>query len=78
MSKIYYHTRGGEIDIRNVLEKLKPVLIIIALFALAFYIRAEAGLTSGGVPSDGKDFYTGPDGLPYSVRWTPTTTTGSP
>ena len=51
-------------DIRNVLEKLKPVLIIIALFALAFYIRAEA-VNLGGVPSDGKDFYTGPDGLPY-------------
>lgn len=51
-------------DIRNLLEKLKPFIIIILLFSAVFYIRAEAS-NIGGVPADAKDFYKDSDGLPY-------------
>lgn len=64
-------------DIRNVLEKLKPVLIIIALFALAFYIRAEA-VNLGESPLMARTSTPVLMVCPTSVRWTPTTTTGSP
>lgn len=46
------------------LDKIKPLIIIIALFILAFSIRAEAH-NIGGVPKDLKDFYKDQSGLPY-------------
>ncbi|BAM70730.1 MAG: STT3 domain-containing protein [Methanothermobacter thermautotrophicus] len=46
------------------LERLKPFLIIVLLFSVVFYIRAEAS-NIGGVPADAKKFYEDADGLPY-------------
>ncbi|HOQ20584.1 MAG TPA: STT3 domain-containing protein, partial [Methanothermobacter sp.] len=46
------------------LEKIKPLIIIIVLFILAFAIRAEA-YNIGGVPKDSKQFYKDQSGLPY-------------
>ncbi|MBE2899815.1 peptide transporter [Methanothermobacter thermautotrophicus] len=51
-------------DIQGVLEKLKPFIIIVLLFSVVFYIRAEAS-NIGGVPADAKKFYEDADGLPY-------------
>lgn len=46
------------------LEKIKPLIILIVLFILAFAIRAEA-YNIGGVPKDSKQFYKDQTGLPY-------------
>ncbi|HOQ18401.1 MAG TPA: STT3 domain-containing protein [Methanothermobacter thermautotrophicus] len=43
---------------------MKPFLIIVLLFSVVFYIRAEAS-NIGGVPADAKKFYEDADGLPY-------------
>ncbi|BAZ99618.1 MULTISPECIES: dolichyl-diphosphooligosaccharide--protein glycosyltransferase subunit STT3 [unclassified Methanothermobacter] len=51
-------------DIQGLLERLKPFLIIVLLFSVVFYIRAEAS-NIGGVPADAKKFYEDADGLPY-------------
>lgn len=51
-------------DIQGLLERLKPFIIIVLLFSVVFYIRAEAS-NIGGVPADAKKFYEDADGLPY-------------
>ncbi|WP_245942883.1 dolichyl-diphosphooligosaccharide--protein glycosyltransferase subunit STT3 [Methanothermobacter defluvii] len=43
---------------------MKPFIIIVLLFSVVFYIRAEAS-NIGGVPADAKKFYEDADGLPY-------------
>ncbi|BAW32165.1 MAG TPA: STT3 domain-containing protein [Methanothermobacter sp.] len=46
------------------LDKIKPLIIIVVLFLIAFAIRAEA-YNIGGVPKESKDFYKDSTGLPY-------------
>lgn len=51
-------------DAKEFLSKSKPILIIILLFSLAFFIRAEAANISA-VPDNMKAFYQDQNGLPY-------------
>ncbi len=48
---------------KELLSKFKPLIIIILLFSLVFFIRAEA-VSINGVP-DQKSFYQDQNGLPY-------------
>jgi len=51
-------------DTKNILFKLKPIIIVILIFSLAFSLRAEA---SGipGVPDQMKAYFQEDNGLPY-------------
>ncbi len=51
-------------DAKNILFKLKPIIIVILIFSLAFSLRAEA---SGipGVPDQVKAYFQEDNGLPY-------------
>jgi dolichyl-phosphooligosaccharide-protein glycotransferase len=51
-------------DTKNILTKLKPIIIILLIFSLAFTLRAEA---SGipGVPDQIKTYFQEDNGLPY-------------
>ncbi|EKQ52471.1 MAG: putative membrane protein, required for N-linked glycosylation [Methanobacterium sp. Maddingley MBC34] len=49
---------------KNILNKLKPIIIILLLFSIVFFLRAEA---SGipGVPDQMKTYFQEENGLPY-------------
>ncbi|MGZ4857598.1 MAG: STT3 domain-containing protein [Methanobacteriaceae archaeon] len=49
---------------KELLSKLKPIIIIIILFSLAFFIRAEAANISGA-PDQMKSYFQEDNGLPY-------------
>jgi len=49
---------------KNILLKLKPIVIVILIFALAFSLRAEASDISG-VPDQMKSYFQEDNGLPY-------------
>ena len=49
---------------KELLFKYKPLIIIILLFSLVFFIRAEAA-SIGGVPDQMKSYYQDQSGLPY-------------
>ncbi|MCK9152445.1 STT3 domain-containing protein [Methanobacterium alcaliphilum] len=49
---------------KEILSKLKPLIIIILLFSVVFFLRAEAYNISG-VPNDTQSFYKDASGLPY-------------
>jgi len=51
-------------DTKNILTKLKPIIIVLLLFSLVFFLRAEA---SGipGVPDQMKAYFQEDTGLPY-------------
>jgi dolichyl-diphosphooligosaccharide--protein glycosyltransferase len=49
---------------KEFLSKLRPILIVIILFSLVFFIRAEAGNISG-VPDQMKSYFQEDNGLPY-------------
>ena len=51
-------------DAKNILTKLKPIIIVLLLFSLVFFLRAEA---SGipGVPDQMKAYFQEDTGLPY-------------
>lgn len=49
---------------KEVLLKYKPLIIIIVLFLLVFFIRAQAA-NIGGVPDQAKSYYQDSTGLPY-------------
>ena len=51
-------------DYKKTLEKLKPLIIIILLFSVVFFLRAEAYNISGA-PDQSQDFYKDASGLPY-------------
>ncbi len=51
-------------EAKNILIKLKPFIIIILLFSLVFFLRAEAASISG-VPEQSKAFFLDDTGLPY-------------
>lgn len=51
-------------DYKKTLSKLKPLIIIILLFSVVFFIRAEAYNISGA-PDQSQDFYKDASGLPY-------------
>jgi dolichyl-diphosphooligosaccharide--protein glycosyltransferase len=51
-------------DYKKTLSKLKPLIIIILLFSVVFFLRAEAYNISG-VPDESQDFYKYDSGLPY-------------
>lgn len=51
-------------DYKKTLSKLKPLIIIILLFSVVFFIRAEA-YNITGVPDQSQDFYKDASGLPY-------------
>ncbi len=48
----------------SIINKIKPIVIIILLFTLAFSLRAETYNISA-VPNDMQDFYRDASGLPY-------------
>lgn len=49
---------------KEILSKLKPVIIVLLLFSLAFFIRAEA-VNISGVPDQMKSYFQEENGLPY-------------
>ena len=49
---------------KEALSKLKPIIIIIFLFSLVFFIRAEA-VNISGVPDQMKSYFQEDNGLPY-------------
>ncbi len=51
-------------DTKEFLSKSKPVIIIILLFSLSFFLRAEA-VNLSVVPDDMKAYYQDQNGLPY-------------
>ena len=51
-------------ETKKILSKLKPIIIVILLFSLAFTLRAEAA-SIPGVPDQMKDYFQENDGLPY-------------
>ncbi|MBI4813988.1 MAG: glycosyltransferase family 39 protein, partial [Methanobacterium sp.] len=51
-------------DYKKTLEKFKPLIIIILLFSVVFFLRAEAYNISGA-PDQSQDFYKDASGLPY-------------
>lgn len=56
--------RGDSMNSKEILSKLKPLIIIILLFSVVFFLRAEAYNISG-VPNDTQSFYKDSSGLPY-------------
>jgi dolichyl-diphosphooligosaccharide--protein glycosyltransferase len=55
---------GDKMSAKELLFKYKPLIIIILLFSLVFFIRAEAA-SIGGVPDQMKSYYQDQSGLPY-------------
>ncbi|HOI39355.1 MAG TPA: STT3 domain-containing protein [Methanobacterium sp.] len=51
-------------EAKNILVKLKPIIIVILLFSLVFFLRAEAASISG-VPEQSKAYFQEDSGLPY-------------
>ncbi|MBI5459597.1 STT3 domain-containing protein [Methanobacterium sp.] len=51
-------------DTKNILSKLKPIIIVLLLFSLVFFLRAEASGISG-VPDQMKAYFQEDNGLPY-------------
>ncbi|MDI9438101.1 MAG: STT3 domain-containing protein [Euryarchaeota archaeon] len=51
-------------EAKEIFNKLKPLIIVILLFSIVFFIRAEAANLSS-LPGDLKAFYQDDDGLPY-------------
>jgi dolichyl-phosphooligosaccharide-protein glycotransferase len=49
---------------KNILNKLKPIIIILILFSLVFFLRAEAS-SIPGVPDQMKAYFQEDNGLPY-------------
>lgn len=49
---------------QSLMSKIKPIIIIILLFSLAFSLRAQAS-DINAVPSEMQDFYRDASGLPY-------------
>ena len=51
-------------EAKNILVKLKPIIIVILLFSLALFLRAEAAGIPG-VPDQTKPYFQEDNGLPY-------------
>lgn len=51
-------------ETKDILSKLKPIIIVIVLFSLVFFLRAEAA-DINGVPDSYKSYYQEDTGLPY-------------
>ncbi|WP_337972209.1 STT3 domain-containing protein [Methanobacterium petrolearium] len=51
-------------EANDILSKLKPIIIILVIFSLVFFLRAEAA-DIGGVPDNYKSYYQEETGLPY-------------
>lgn len=51
-------------EANDILSKLKPILIILVIFSLVFFLRAEAA-DIGGVPDNYQSYYQEDSGLPY-------------
>ncbi|WP_321422372.1 STT3 domain-containing protein [uncultured Methanobacterium sp.] len=51
-------------DTKNILTKLKPIIIVLLIFSLVFLLRAEASGISG-VPDQMKTYFQEDSGLPY-------------
>ncbi len=51
-------------EAKEIFNKLKPLIIVILLFSIVFFIRAEAANLSS-LPGDVKAFYQDDTGLPY-------------
>jgi len=51
-------------EAKDILSKLKPIIIVILLFSLVFALRAEAAGIPG-VPDNMKDYFQENNGLPY-------------
>ena len=51
-------------EAKNIISKLKPIIIVILLFSLVFFLRAEAASISG-VPDQMKTYFQEDSGLPY-------------
>jgi asparagine N-glycosylation enzyme membrane subunit Stt3 len=49
---------------KNILNKLKPILIVILIFSFVFFLRAETANISG-VPDQMKYYYQEDSGIPY-------------
>lgn len=51
-------------EYENLIKKLKPIIIILILFSLVFFLRAEA-VNISGVPDQMKAYFQEDSGLPY-------------
>ncbi len=51
-------------EAKEIFNKLKPLIIVILLFSIVFFIRAEAANLSS-LSGDFKAFYQEDNGLPY-------------
>lgn len=56
--------RGSYMNTKEILSKLKPLIIILLIFSAVFLIRMDA-LSISGVPHDYKSYFEDQNGLPY-------------